>query len=183
MAQDQVPNTGLVWVRRAPAILAAAALLWWTLFQFPGVVKLKTNPPEQCQPSPPHLGWSLATLGSLGGFLIGGGVALARTPAERHSRRETTPTKDQETTEDEDKKRVERLSAVALTGLLGLATLLLLYETWSLATPGWWPITYYVRCANAESSQHWATAIAATAVATILGRWFWYPEWKEDKPA
>jgi hypothetical protein len=56
--------------------------------------------------------------------------------------------------------------------LAGLAVALG-YETYALATPPTWPITYYIRCANLLAPG-W-TLLGAAAVSGLLGHWFWRP--------
>lgn len=73
----------------------------------------------------------------------------------------------------------DRASDVAVHVLLALfflaILLVLAYETAALLwIPGLWPITTFVRCAEAIDP---ATTTASTAAFCLLaGHWFWYPE-------
>lgn len=49
----------------------------------------------------------------------------------------------------------------------------LAYETYALATPPTWPITYYIRCANVVAPG-W-TLLGAATLCGLLGHWFWRP--------
>jgi len=63
---------------------------------------------------------------------------------------------------------------VLLRRFLVLAALLLGYETYALVNSASAPpITEYVRCAAATSPT--LTAVAAFAVALLIGNWLWYP--------
>lgn len=66
---------------------------------------------------------------------------------------------------------------LAVHALLALFLLLttgaLVYETYALLTPGVWPITFYVRCAN-YVDPFW-TLLGLAASATLLGHWLWRP--------
>ncbi len=63
----------------------------------------------------------------------------------------------------------------AAVAFLALSTILLAYETLSLADVGRnWPITYYVRC-FASSDPWWPPALGALGVCFLLGHWLWYP--------
>jgi len=66
------------------------------------------------------------------------------------------------------------LLQVTLTAFLFLVILWLAYETYALAN--WhlyWPITYYVRCANEVATL--PTAAGAWLICFLLGQWLWYP--------
>jgi hypothetical protein len=61
----------------------------------------------------------------------------------------------------------------ALVVLLFFITSALVYETYALVTPGIWPISYYVRCAN-YIDPLW-TLIGLAVTAGLLGHWLWRP--------
>ena len=49
----------------------------------------------------------------------------------------------------------------------------LVYETYALANPPTWPITFYIRCANVVDPG-W-TLLGAAALSGLLGHWLWRP--------
>jgi hypothetical protein len=63
----------------------------------------------------------------------------------------------------------------ALMAFLLLVMGLLGYETYALANMNtYWPITYYVRCANEFATL--PTTAGACVVSFLLGQWLWYPQ-------
>lgn len=103
-------------------------------------------------------------LGRLAGYWRQGGVALRGRPT---------------TLADERPSHRFSIAFVqsVLTAFLVIVVVLLAYETYSLANPPLWPITYYVRCANDSSPL--ATVGGAFVICFLLGQWLWYP-WKEE---
>lgn len=61
----------------------------------------------------------------------------------------------------------------ALAVFLAALVAALIYETYALANPPTWPITYYIRCANLVAPG-W-TLLGAAALSGLLGHWFWRP--------
>lgn len=61
----------------------------------------------------------------------------------------------------------------ALILFLAALSAALIYETYALASPPVWPITFYIRCANAIDPG-W-TLLAAAALSGLLGHWLWRP--------
>lgn len=78
----------------------------------------------------------------------------------------------------EDRVRTAIWLQGGLTAALLLITLLLAFETVTLALTVW-PITFYLRCA-AEAAP-WRTVIAASAFCFLAGRWLWLPEPPEEE--
>ncbi len=69
------------------------------------------------------------------------------------------------------------LTQAALTAALLFIAVLIAFEAVTLAT-GFWPITYYLRCANEVAS--WQTFAGAFAFCFLVGRWLWLPTTPED---
>ncbi len=94
---------------------------------------------------------------AIGSFVVGGFVGAWRTAAAGASASESGDV---------------AVHAV-LVLLLAVTAAALGYETYALATPGVWPITYYVRCANAIAP--WWTLLGLASVCGLLGHWLWRP--------
>lgn len=56
---------------------------------------------------------------------------------------------------------------------LAVTVVLLGYETFALAVPGVWPITYYIRCADVVAP--WWTLFGLASISGLLGHWLWRP--------
>lgn len=67
----------------------------------------------------------------------------------------------------------DRVIELALIVLLATVAVLLGYETYALITPGLWPITFYVRCANVIDPA--STLLGLIATMALLGHWLWRP--------
>ena len=67
----------------------------------------------------------------------------------------------------------DRVLEVALVVLLATVAVALGYETYALVTPGLWPITFYVRCANVIDPV--STLLGLIATMALLGHWLWRP--------
>lgn len=67
----------------------------------------------------------------------------------------------------------DRILELALIVLLATVAVALGYETYALLTPGLWPITFYVRCANVVDPA--STLLGLAATSALLGHWLWRP--------
>jgi hypothetical protein len=76
--------------------------------------------------------------------------------------------------------RSDRVIDLALIVLLATVAVALGYETYALVTPGLWPITFYVRCANVIDPA--STLLGLIATAALLGHWLWRP-WRAGAAA
>ncbi len=65
-----------------------------------------------------------------------------------------------------------------LTGFLTLVAALLGFETYALTVKGFWPITFYVRCANDVAPL--PTLAGTLTICFLLGHWLWYP-WSPEQ--
>ena len=74
---------------------------------------------------------------------------------------------------DREIRRGDVIIQVALVVFLFFITAGLVFETYALVTPGLWPISYYVRCAN-YIDPLW-TLIGLAVTAGLLGHWLWRP--------
>jgi hypothetical protein len=122
-----------------------------------------TNPPSRIGQWDP-----LITVGAcLGSFVLGRVAGLSR-------ERRAEPAASHAATRRPRRSNGAILMQGALTLFLLLSAVLLAYETVSLAhLDAYWPITFYVRCANQIAT--FPTTAGACAICFLLGQWFWYP--------
>lgn len=127
------------------------------------------NPPARVGQWPP---WVIVTL-CIAFFGLGHLAGYWRDPGERPA---AGPAQHSRTW----RMRAAAILQGALMAFLLLVVALLGYETYALASMNvYWPITYYVRCANEFATL--PTTAGACAMCFLLGQWLWYPQRGKDK--
>jgi hypothetical protein len=145
---------------KAVRVLFLAALAAATGALFVRVLRTATVTASPCGTVPPVHG--LIPAGVLAGaaitsFVVGGFFGAWRTVAAGESESESG----------------DLAVHTVLVVVLAITAVALGYETYALATPGVWPITYYVRCANVVAP--WWTLLGLASVCGLLGHWLWQP--------
>jgi hypothetical protein len=122
------------------------------------------KPPEQ-PPGLPWWGWLMAAAG-IAAFTAGHITSRLRNESWIHG--------------EGDRAAARRGSMIAhsvLVGVLGVLTVLAAYESASVAVvpadPRFWPISYFVRCANDVSPV--TTLVALAVISFLLGHWLGRP--------
>ena len=172
-------------IRRSAFILAVVRCAAWVITEFSAIAQLRANRPPECSTTIPHVDWTITLWTALAGYLLGGGIALLRTKDEiEHVEQSRSGGKDNVLGTKWLSPKF--LGYLVLWFFLANLVILLAYETYAVATVGVWPITSFVRCANATTDNRTVLALGVGALTFLLGHWFWYPlRWWEhqDKQA
>ncbi len=163
-------------VRRSAFLLAVVACGGWVYTEVPSITLLRSSPRAKCEGMIPHLDWTLTLWVALAGYLVGGGMALLRTQAER----DAVATSHRGGGHGWGSTKFH--GYLVLWFFLANLVILLGYETYAVAT-GNTPITAFVRCANVSPDTRPVLALGVGAIAYLLGHWFWYPlRWWDAPP-
>ena len=137
-----------------------AALAAGTAALFVRVLLTSTLTTSPCGAVPPVHGEMPAGVlagAAIGAFVLGGLVAAWRTAAAGQSESESGDV---------------AVHAV-LVLVLAVTVVALAYETYALAVPGVWPLTFYIRCADFVAP--WWSLLGLASVCGLLGHWLWQP--------
>jgi hypothetical protein len=152
------------WIARGSLVAVWLVLTAGVIVAIPGVIALAASPPPECGP-PPHLPEPpFVVSAALASYVAG------RTVGRWRARRLALVAAEPDGRECERRWRAVPVQVV-LTSLLLLATILLAYETFAVATSAW-AVTDYARCANVVA--HWPTLIGTCSVCYLLGHWLWH---------
>ena len=141
-------------------VLFLLALAAGTAALFVRVLLTATLTTSPCGAVPPVHGLipgGLLAATAFGSFVAGGFVGAWRTAAAGQAESESADV---------------AIHAV-LVVVLAVTVISLAYETFALAVPGFWPLTYYIRCADDVAP--WWTLLGLASVSGLLGHWLWRP--------
>jgi hypothetical protein len=141
-------------------VLFLAALAAGTGALFVRVLLTSTFTTGACGTVPPLHGvipGGVLAGAAFGSFVVGGFVSAWRSAAAGQAESESG----------------DAAVHAVLVVLLAVTTVALAYETWALAVPGAWPITFYIRCADYLAP--WWTLLGLASVSGLAGHWLWRP--------